>query len=183
MTRLLYFDVDGTIVNSRELVTKAYEAVGVKMPAYAWGLRWQDWLVDHCEGADELARLLHERKSHEYVKLLTRSDIQRYALPAAQLARHALLNYGVNSVRYLTASTDSTAYSIVSRLGIAATLTGNLSYDQRRDVLADAPTGTVYLDDNEETLDQLKRDLPNLATIHINGQSFDELLVQVRSLT
>src|SRR5688572_14031374 len=102
--RSLWLDVDGTIIDSRALVERAYRDVGVQVPSGAWGRRWQDWLVDVC-GSFELALETHIRKTDVYANLIMRTDLTEYALPAAQVARRWIKQHGSKAARYLTAGT------------------------------------------------------------------------------
>jgi len=61
------FDLDGTLVHTRTAVIQAYLAVGVAMPADAWGKPWQSWLKDET---------LHRRKNEVYPEAL-----RAYAAP------------------------------------------------------------------------------------------------------
>ena len=40
------FDLDGTLVDTRLAVEKAYAYAGVVMPEFAWGRPWYEWLDD-----------------------------------------------------------------------------------------------------------------------------------------
>jgi len=181
--RSLYLDVDGTIVNSRELVARAYAAAGVKLPENAWGRRWQDWLVDHLGGDYDRAVEVHRRKTEAYADMLLRTDLRQYALPAARVAAFWRRMCGETHVRYLTASTPQTAFSIVSRLGIGATLHGGLSYEGRLAHLRAAPAGTIYVDDNMRTLSRLTCDAPNVRLIAATGQTYQEYINEIGRLT
>jgi hypothetical protein len=170
--------VDETIIDSRALVERAYRDVGIKIPADAWGRRWQDWLVDLC-GSYELALETHARKMDVYGALLMRTDLTQFELPAAHVVRRWIKAHGTDSVRYLTAGSATTAYGIIMRLGISSQLSGNLTYAERLGALHSAPPGTTYLDDNEVTLFKLKSDAPELNLIWINGQTRAELERQI----
>lgn len=58
------FDLDGTLVDTREAVRRAYEYAGVTMPADAWGRPWHEWLT----GPD--ASRKHAVKNQVYMKTL-----------------------------------------------------------------------------------------------------------------
>lgn len=58
---MIAFDVDGVIIDSRELVTSCYAQVGVDIPDDAWGRPWHEWLDDG---------ELHARKTQLYVEAI-----------------------------------------------------------------------------------------------------------------
>lgn len=178
--QLLCCDVDGTVFNSRELVRRAYQEVGVTQPDGAWGRRWQDWLIDYFDGDEGRALTAHAQKTQRYMELLIRTDLQQYALPAAVVARHWFQRHGDRSVSYLTAGTRATAFSALSRLGIAGRMLGGLTYDQRLAALLDTPRGTVYLDDNAETIAQLRADAPDIIAIDIRGMDQSSITSAIR---
>ena len=66
------FDVDGVLVDTRELVVQAYRDVGVEMPENAWGLPWHEWLPA-LVGDDGRAAELHREKTRRYVPSSHRS--------------------------------------------------------------------------------------------------------------
>lgn len=41
---MIVFDLDGTLIDTREAVREAYLAAGVEMPDAAWGKPWHTWL-------------------------------------------------------------------------------------------------------------------------------------------
>ena len=47
MTTHVVFDLDGTLADTRDLVRRAYDLVGVHMPEHAWGLPAEAWLAAH----------------------------------------------------------------------------------------------------------------------------------------
>lgn len=183
MRRLLLLDVDGTVINSHELVRRSYESVGVELPEGAWGRRWQDWLIDACDGDRERAELLHKQKIDAYSDLLLRTDLKQFELPGAPLARNWRMWYGRPYLGYLTAGAAETACTIAARLHGEATVHGELTYPERLKHLLAAPHGTIYLDDNLDTIAQLTVDAPHLSLIAITGQPYAAVLHEVRRLT
>jgi phosphoglycolate phosphatase-like HAD superfamily hydrolase len=180
--RLLCCDVDGTIFNSRELVRRAYASVGVAQPDASWGLCWQDWLIDYFDGDKLKALTVHSQKTEAYVSLLIRTDLKQYELPTTAVARTWRKRYGDKSVSYLTAGTASTASSVVQRLNIAGTLLGGLRYEQRLSALLNVPHGTVYLDDNAETIANLHRDAPGIHAIDIRDLTVDDIMRRIAQM-
>lgn len=43
---MVIFDLDGTLVDSKEAVKQAYLRAGVTMPEWAWGRPWREWMTD-----------------------------------------------------------------------------------------------------------------------------------------
>lgn len=71
----IVFDLDGTLIDTREAVRQAYLAVGIVQPEEAWGrLPWQEWLPPLCD-SPEHARFLHTKKNEHYEEMLARFAI------------------------------------------------------------------------------------------------------------
>lgn len=181
MTLFLCSDVDGTIIDSRALVRRAYAEVGVDMPDDAWGRPWNEWLIE-LVGSARGADLIHNAKIYAYERLLHRADIGELELPAAAVVRDVLSCFGPRSVQYLTAGTYLTARTAVDRLDVDAPVFGSLTYDGRLAHLLDVPHGTIYLDDDATTIERLRDDAPHLRLVHVSGQSVDELLIEIARL-
>jgi phosphoglycolate phosphatase-like HAD superfamily hydrolase len=176
--RLLAFDVDGTIADTRDLSAKAYAEVGVAVPDGAWGVRWQVWLTDLLGGDLERATDTHARKTAIYASVLRQADLRPLVLPAGRLA-YTHLAGGRRPVRYLTAGSSHTATILLARLGILGPLESNLTYRERWRELRRMPGGTPYVDDNEQTIRTLATDCPHLNLIHYSGQSYEQLTEEV----
>lgn len=69
------FDLDGTLVDTREAVRQAYLCAGVSMPDEAWGLPWETWLEDPAA---------HDRKNAAYPDCLRRYAVK---LPLLDVCR------------------------------------------------------------------------------------------------
>ena len=59
------FDLDGTLVDTRQAVVEAYRAIGVEMPEDAWGKPYREWLP-------QPKWQLHEQKAVVYPTTLAR---------------------------------------------------------------------------------------------------------------
>lgn len=57
------FDLDGTLIDTKEATYQAYKHVGINMPDEAWGLPWYEWL----DSAD-----IHDEKTKIYPEMLKR---------------------------------------------------------------------------------------------------------------
>lgn len=58
-------------------------AAGVRMPESAWGLRWQDWLIDACDQDESAAFEIHTKKTEIYPQKLKEHGVW---LPMRELA-------------------------------------------------------------------------------------------------
>jgi hypothetical protein len=55
------FDLDGTLIDTKEAVVQAYRIAGVEMPEDAWGKPWHEWLKDET---------IHHKKNEVYPDML-----------------------------------------------------------------------------------------------------------------
>lgn len=63
---MIVFDVDGVLVDSKQLVMDCYRRAGVRMPDEAWGLPWHTWLDD--------ARA-HDKKNRYYLEAIDKGAL------------------------------------------------------------------------------------------------------------
>lgn len=181
--RLACFDVDGTIVNTRELNIEAYLSVGVVMPPTAWGTRWQNWLPG-VVGDLGTAAQLHTQKVKNFTEMLRSCDLWDITLPAAEIARELIETLTVE-VQFLTAASLPTARLILQKLMLNAPVADNLPYEAKKAHLehslrsADYHTVT-YVDDDAINVSRLREQLPELNVIHFENQSYRDLRLQIR---
>lgn len=173
--RTLALDVDGTVLDTRELNRRAYEEVGVQVPEHAWGLRWEAWLPTTSGYELEAAEVLHRAKVEVYLRMLETVDLRALLLPPGRLA-HVHLARSLGPVRYLTASSARTATVLLARLGILGRVEANLSFERRAELLRDLPDGTPYVDDRLDTVVRLRQHAANVRAIHFSGQTYERLL-------
>lgn len=178
MSRLLSFDVDDTILATRELVTRAYREIGVELPEHAWGLRWEAWLPALFGGDLEQAALVHRAKTAVYEELVRDVDLHQLLLPPGRLA-YAHLSGARGPVRYFTSASSRPVTIILARLGILGRVESGLDYDRRAKLLRDLPPDTPYVDDRLDTIVRLRRDGLKLNLVHFGGQSYERLLEDV----
>lgn len=76
---MFVFDLDGTLVDTREAVRQAYLAVGVVYPTGAWGIPWQEWT--QLSGND--AERIHTAKNAAYPAALKKYAKRLPLLPYA----------------------------------------------------------------------------------------------------
>lgn len=179
MTRCLSLDVDGTVLDTRELNRRAYEEVGVTVPEHAWGLRWEAWLPTASGYELEEAALLHRAKVEVYTRLLETTELEPLLLPPGRVAR-AHLARGFGPVLYFTAGSRSTTTLLLARLGILGHVEAELDYDRREKLLTSVPPGSAYVDDRLDTVVRLRHGPAGaLNVIHFSGQSYERLLEEL----
>jgi phosphoglycolate phosphatase-like HAD superfamily hydrolase len=176
---LVSFDLDGTLIDTRELNHRAYQLAGVDIPDYAWGMRWQSWLPN-LVGSLEHAEKLHRKKINIYSDLLQSTDLKCLELPPAQLARMLNRQVGRVSVQVLTAASSQTTNVILNALGVKTdSLAFNLSYEAKKLALQSsvfaAYDSVTYIDDDARNVPRFRAGLPNLKLIHYTNQTFNEL--------
>jgi hypothetical protein len=143
-------DIDGVIVDSRELVLESYARVGIQMPPEAWGHPWQTWLPG-AVGSYEAAEKLHKEKTEKYIEVLRSGAAIKAALPFSGILR-ALERDPACEVYYITGAAELTAITILQELGLnfknllAASMTTG---DRTAELLKVSPYGT-YIDDRIE---------------------------------
>lgn len=177
MTRWLSFDVDGTILDTRELNERAYREVGVEVPDHAWGLTWQAWLPAATGYPLESCEVLHRAKVQIYEKLVEEVDLRPLLLPPGRVA-HAHLARSRGPIRYLTAGSGRAATIMLARLGILGPIQTGLTYAQRAALLGAMPHDTTYVDDRLDTIVRLRHEpgAAKLNLIHYSGQTYEKLL-------
>lgn len=182
MKHSVSFDIDGTLIDTKQLNRDAYYQVGVDVPDYAFGLRWQTWLPN-VVGSMSKAEEIHTRKVRIYIAKLRDVNINHYILEPTYLARSLLRRTDIE-VKFLTSGTVTTANIILQRLNIRAPLAGNLSYEARRLLLHSSVLGTngsvVYIDDLADNVRRLTDDVLGLTAIQFIDQDNDTLRNQVQ---
>jgi FMN phosphatase YigB (HAD superfamily) len=145
------FDIDGVLIDSRDIVKESYKKAGVDMPNEAWGHPWQSWLPNVAGSYYEAAQL-HSKKTEIYVELLKNDGTARkHALPFAEIAR-ALERDPVTNVYYVTGASNDAATSILKELGLnVQNLVGSsLTTNDRESILKKLDATGVYVDDRIE---------------------------------
>lgn len=143
-------DIDGVLIDSRELVVESYRRIGVNMPLDAWGHPWKTWLPG-AVGSYDLAAKLHAKKTEEYVEVLKSGAVRKNALPFAQIAA-ALESTSTNTVYYVTGAAEPVALTILSELGLKTSnlLGSGVSTDERLRIMRNIHDSGTYIDDRFE---------------------------------
>lgn len=180
MRRIISFDVDGTLVDTRRLNKRAYAGVDVIMPDDAWGKPWFTWLPHTTGLSVEEAREIHSEKVQCYARLLAEIDITELELPAGRLARElSHEEHGPVDVVLLTAGAHNTLGDIIHKIDIHPVAThAQLTIIERLTVL-DRLAPCTYVDDLESTTKVIRALSPDVRVFTYVGQSYDELLAFV----
>lgn len=182
--RRFSFDIDGTLVDTRELNRLAYLELGVEIPDYAWGLPWHQWLPDLFKTRDE-AVIIHRAKVSWYESFLADVTTEVPELPSAYIAREAVKAQDPGDVVILTAGSRETAETLLSRVGIepaSVALHASLDIPHRLMKLAALEPGTVYIDDLAVNVEDARMFAPHLNVIHYTDQSRADLISEIRTL-
>jgi FMN phosphatase YigB (HAD superfamily) len=144
------FDIDGVLINSKELVRESYKAIGINMPLEAWGHPWRTWLPA-VVGSLELAEKLHREKTDQYIDVLLSGKVSSHALPCAEIAR-ALERDPAVDVYYVTGAANSAAIVILQELGLNSKklIASSATTADREQLLKDTALSGVYVDDRIE---------------------------------
>lgn len=157
------YDLDGTLVDTREAVRQAYAVAGVVMPDDAWGKPAQDWLPRVCD--DPI--VAHQLKCVAYANALRYHGRQ---LPLLQE-----LSFHKQTVTVITGASRQ-AVNTLYKMGILPSFVKVVAVQQTRrskvDWLARHGWGT-YVDDDAEVrrlvLDQ------TLWSVDVPEQRLEEL--------
>jgi FMN phosphatase YigB (HAD superfamily) len=179
MAPVVVFDVDGVLVDTHELVRKAYAEIGVVIPKGRWGSAWPTWLPDQCGGDLDRARDLHDRKTRIHLDLLTSTTVRPLAGAEAAdwLATHGW------TVRVLTSSTKEVARATLDsiRSGWSSLLAAtDVDHLGKRRILHDLAPSGVYVDDNLELGEKIT-DSSAWRLVHFDGQALPELMTEVEA--
>jgi phosphoglycolate phosphatase-like HAD superfamily hydrolase len=144
--RLVAFDIDGTLADTRGLVKESYRLAGVDMPDHVWGAPWSSWLYARTESRAQ-AVSIHARKTEIYLKLI--NDRPPRKLPAVLVAK-ALIRDGI-TVKFLTGASPRAARAILEQCQL--TTDGLIGYSctstDKIELLKDEdPRFGLYVDDD-----------------------------------
>lgn len=134
--RRYFFDLDGTLFDTAELVRRAYAFAGVEMPREAWGLPARAWLIELV--GEKHWKWVHEKKQHYYVRLLREhppvrttacramielalSGVETYVVTGASREAATLLLGGLQQYHYRLLATDCTRdrkMEVMQRIGL-----------------------------------------------------------------
>jgi len=135
---LLAFDLDGTLVDSRDAVLKSYRAAGVEPPKDFWGKPWREWLAD---------KKAHDHKNLEFGKIDTLKTVRRLRTMDLFQQDHSLVLTGASfeAARAVLAFYDLRPKSLFTELNVQAKV----------DTLKALEPG-IYFDDDKAVCDAVK---------------------------
>lgn len=147
---MIVFDLDGTLIDTREAVREAYLAAGVEMPDAAWGKPWHEWLLQ--DRTTEEAVKIHRKKNELY-----REALRHYGciLPclsyALQLGAPIITGASITGVSHVKAWLDENGYR-----GLNVALSG-ATYDLKQMWLNTVhSTRGIYVDDDADARAKLR---------------------------
>lgn len=102
------FDLDGTLVDTKELIIASYKRVGVTPPEDFFGKPWQEWLDDEEK---------HRQKNEVYIAMIPK---HLKPLPLLSLFQRLIVDDGPGGIKYaptiLTAASQIAALAILQHL-------------------------------------------------------------------
>ncbi|WP_157528525.1 hypothetical protein [Nocardia sp. NRRL S-836] len=172
------FDIDGVLVDTREIVRRAYAEVGVELPDHLWGTTWRNWLPPLCGGDLLRAQVVHDRKTRSHLDLLSRTRVT--TLAGAEAARE--LHSRGWTVKFITSGTrevvQRTLHSADPSLNGFLAGTDLDSTGKRKALEEISPAGGVYVDDNYD-LGVKVTGGSTWKLVHFHGQAETELIKEI----
>lgn len=139
MASKIVFDLDGTLVDTREAVRLAYLEAGIVMPDHAWGLAWHEWLFDPA---------VHARKVEIYPRFVAELAV---GLPLLQTAL-------THHVPVITGASRRAVQAVQIKFGPLNVVLAEASLRQKIEYLNwYGPSGGTYVDDNELARAEIER--------------------------
>lgn len=185
LTSCAIFDVDGTLVDTKDLVFRCYASAGVEMPDDAWGKPWNDWLIDYFDGDEAKARKAHKTKQATYLSTLDYTDLD--ALPPTNVAMTLHLAE-LATVGFLTGAMRAPALKILAGLGFDL---ANHAFGCGMNVHQKVSTlrlfaqryRVMYVDDDPDVCTLMRETIPEVHVLHYSTQTFDQLMEDVDAWT
>lgn len=178
MSAVVVFDVDGVLVDTREIVRRAYAEVGIELPDRLWGSTWRTWLPELCGGDPLRAQAVHDQKTRSHLDLLGTSRVATLAGADAARELHSrgwIVKFITSSTREVVRRTLDSADPSLSGFLAGTDLD---STGKRRALDAISPAGGVYVDDNHG-LGVKVTEGSTWKLVHFHDQSATELIKQI----
>lgn len=140
----LVFDLDGTLIETREANLAAYRSIGIEPPGDFHIRPWQEWVSpeNHEKKQDVLPRFMLEHSK---------------LLPA-----HAILAAmaGECNCQVLTNASDRTLEIVRVLFPVFRryTIRNNMSPDMKLEFLKSRAASGIYFDDNEELVERVRKE-------------------------
>lgn len=178
---VLFFDVDGTLFDTRPLVRAAYRAANVDMPRGAWGRPWREWLPGLFGGDVDRARERHAVKNEAYLRLLRTHRPRRLPLYWIALGRFSV----GEDVRLVTAASETAARALLDGDPLAAALAAcEADVDRLVAVLRESSRPRVLVDDDARRLQAVRDAEPDVAVYRYRiGDTYSEVLAALSYAT
>jgi len=174
------FDLDGTLADTRDLVRRAYDVVGVHMPEHAWGLPAEAWLAGAVPGGLEDVAEVHRLKNVALRTLIAAHGVER--LPAADLCE-ALKKDRSYTVGILTGASLGAARATRRALALSRVpiLGAGCDLETKMNVLRATAESGIYFDDDYEACVAVADQTPWVVCYVSVGTDVDTLLRGFRS--
>ena len=181
--RSVSFDVDGTLIDNKQLVRQAYEMAGITMSDDEWascfGKTFSEWLVERCGGDYQKAWEVHRVKNERYALLVAEQNALT-VLPPTHLARELRAE---GDVYFVTGASNVAANTVLMALGLdvhPAFVNAALSIEGKIEWIIELDT--VHIDDDIRIVEGLlDRGYPYVVHYTI-GDSLDGLRAAVEYL-
>jgi FMN phosphatase YigB (HAD superfamily) len=181
-TLFVVFDLDGCLVDTRDLVEQAYYAAGVTMPPEAWGQPWQAWLPTALSGTGGLVEAVRRAKSANYLRLLKESA------PGLLPPWEAFMSYRASEhsdVRIMSGAGLPAVEALLRHIGgkMEHVLGWEMTVEKKAEVLNSLPKPNrqvVYIDDHDDVRPLLRR---NVIMVQYTDQTPEQLMEEVWTLS
>lgn len=177
-TLFVVFDLDGCLVNTRDLVERAYLEAGVVMPPEAWGLPWSAWLPHAVGAPGEPVRAVRRAKSKIYLELLQTESVE--LLPPWEVMVDAKVGSDAD-YRIISGAGEDAVQALLRHIDsdMSHVLGWELTLERKAEVLNSLPRPgrrVVYVDDHADVRPLLRKDV---FLVQYTDQTTEELMEEV----
>jgi hypothetical protein len=176
------FDLDGCLVNTRDLVERAYREAGVLMPPEAWGLPWSDWLPAAVGTPGAPVQAVRRAKSRIYLELLRTESVE--LLPPWEVLADIKADVHAD-YRILSGAGEQAVCALLPHIGsdMSHVLGWELTRERKATVLNSLPRPdrkVVYIDDHADVAPLLRKEVQLVQYVN---QTSAELMEEVWTLS
>jgi hypothetical protein len=166
------FDIDGTLIDTRELVREAYARAGVTQPPETFHQPWEYWLPSLVGGVFAAQRI-HRRKNFIYTKIL--DEMPPTVLPPGRIAKDYAASLWMDVWAMTSGSLDGVLAALnCAGLGFIPVLGFELDQKDKNKILETLEPG-VYVDDNAD----FELTAPGWSFVHYHGQPYTTLVPEI----
>src|SRR4029077_19825013 len=139
---MLYcFDLDGTLIDSREVLIEAYRSVGVEPPSDFFVKSWREWLPDP---------ELHRKKNEIYLKIIHKIR----PLPLMQLY-HSLEGHAM----IMTAASRAAVKAVARQFQLdSSTIMCEMSVSTKIHTMNLIPNPGIMFEDQKEPAERMRKE-------------------------